>query len=101
MAGTSLVVSPANSLVYRANPRAVRVVVNNEPVGAELGIQYGAEAERDLFLKGECDEVFLELMGHLGWHDDLADMLDSVPLPEQSRRRLEDFLGRNTSSDAA
>ena len=49
VAGTSLVVSPANSLVYRASPTALRLVVNNEPVGAELGICYGEGATRDVY----------------------------------------------------
>ena len=36
IAGTSLVVSPANSLVYRASQEAIRLIVNDEPVGAEV-----------------------------------------------------------------
>ena len=40
VAGTSLVVSPANSLVYRVPEETIRVVVNNERVGENLDIDY-------------------------------------------------------------
>lgn len=90
VAGTSLVVSPANSLVYRVNSDAVRVVINNEPVGVELGLKYGSggsEASRDLFLQGDCDDVFLNLMRELGWLSGLEAIADA--LPEESRARLD------------
>jgi NAD-dependent deacetylase sirtuin 2 len=79
VAGTSLVVSPANSLVYRVPESTIRVIVNQEPVGAELGIEYGQPAKRDLFAQGNCDEVFLDLIRKLGWMDDLNDMIDELP----------------------
>ena len=64
-------------------------------MGSELGIEYGKNSKnsssgRDVFAQGECDDVFLELMGHLGWHDDLAKLAER--LPEQSRERVERFL---------
>mmetsp|Transcript_8806 Transcript_8806/g.26384 ORF Transcript_8806/g.26384 Transcript_8806/m.26384 type:complete len:629 (-) Transcript_8806:91-1977(-) len=77
--GTSLTVAPANSLVYRVPPHALRMVVNNEPVGFRLGIQYGSESTRDFFAKGFCDEVFLDLMCHLGWMSDLKGILENLP----------------------
>jgi NAD-dependent deacetylase sirtuin 2 len=48
-AGTSLTVGPANSVVYRVPKHTVRLLVNNEPVGEELGIEYGSKATRDVF----------------------------------------------------
>ena len=36
-------------------------VVNREPVGEELGIEYGPSASRDLFLPGDCDDIFAQL----------------------------------------
>ena len=81
VAGTSLAVAPANSLVYRAPDSTVRppphyhrmahglarvadatcgavvqvrVVVNRERVGEDLGIDYGG---RDVLLEGDCDEA--------------------------------------------
>eukprot|EP00536_Pseudo-nitzschia_multiseries_P006207 jgi/Psemu1/255190/estExt_Genewise1Plus.C_1290055 len=79
VAGTSLVVSPANSLVYRVPKETIRVVVNNERVGEELGIDYGPNPARDYFQKGESDEIFLDLIQELGWLDDLTTYLDDLP----------------------
>lgn len=78
VAGTSLVVGPANALVHRVPPRAQRVVVNNERVGQELGIDYGPDAERDFFAEGDCDEVFFELIRELGWLRDLDKVVDNL-----------------------
>jgi NAD-dependent deacetylase sirtuin 2 len=79
VAGTSLVVSPANSLVYRCPTRTKRVVINKEPVGGELGIQYDSSSDRDCFIQGDCDEIFLDLIVELGWFDDLYRMIDLLP----------------------
>ena len=83
VAGTSLVVSPANSLVYRCPTKTKRVIINKEPVGEELGIQYdddgSAENNRDYYIQGNCDEIFLNLIIELGWFDDLYDMIDLLP----------------------
>lgn len=78
VAGTSLVVSPANSLVYRVPQTTHRVIVNNEPVGRELGIDYGTNAERDFFARGNCDDVFLKLICELGWLKDLNKLKDNL-----------------------
>lgn len=88
VAGTSLQVSPANSVVYKVPKGCPRLIVNKEPVGAELGIDYsGSAATRDVFA-GErgCDEVFLELINLLGWKDKLARVQDQ--LPDQCRALL-------------
>lgn len=86
--GTSLTVAPANSLVYRVPPHALRMVVNNEPVGYRLGIQYGSESTRDFFAKGFCDEIFLDLICHLGWLSDVRNL----DLPEASLNLLRNRL---------
>jgi len=87
VAGTSLVVSPANSLVYNVPKFTVRVVVNQEPVGEDLGIDHSSDSERDLFAKGSCDEVFLELIQELGWMKDIQ--AKAGDLPEQSAKLIE------------
>lgn len=88
IAGTSLVVAPANSVASRVPASTRRLVVNREPVGAELGIDYsGGDASRDVFSQGDCDESFLELIKKLGWLDELAAMHSK--LPPESQRRLE------------
>jgi NAD-dependent deacetylase sirtuin 2 len=88
VAGTSLVVSPANSLVYQVPESTIRVVVNNDPVGQELGIHYAAAAggssssttnERDFFAQGDCDLVFLDLIQELGWLEDLQMKKEKLP----------------------
>lgn len=100
VAGTSLVVSPANSLVYQCADNTIRVVVNQDPVGQDLGIDYsGKPAEtasdhskdddlghndtedqkRDLFVQGSCEDVFLDLTAELGWLEDLHSMTDVLP----------------------
>ena len=79
VAGTSLVVSPANSLVYRVPEHTVRVIINNEPVGEEFGIDYGPKPARDYFANGYSDEVFLDLIEELGWLDDLKSHMDDLP----------------------
>ena len=110
VAGTSLVVSPANSLVYRANPEAPRLVINNEPVGEDLGLDYGeggggpqrtARGKRwpTLFAQGDCDDVFLELMLALGWHADLSALVEK--LPEASAQRVRRALGGDSGGNPA
>lgn len=77
VAGTSLTVSPANSVVPRALSSTRRLVVNMEPVGLDLGIQPGSE--RDLCVWGRpADDVFLDLCEELGWLDDLAGLRDGL-----------------------
>lgn len=83
VAGTSLEVSPANRLVDNVPDRTIRVIVNNEPVGQGLGIEYNRPTRRDFFAQGQCDEVFLQLIIELGWFDDFKSAFLDV-LPEQS-----------------
>ncbi len=85
--GTSLTVGPANRVPGLARPSTPRIIINNEPVGAELGIEYAKElkqgpdrrwspawsrAGRDFFLAGTCDETVQQLASRLGWDDVLA-----------------------------
>jgi NAD-dependent deacetylase sirtuin 2 len=82
VAGTcSLVVSPANSLVYNVPKTTLRVIINNEPVGEELGIDYSSSASRDFFFaKGDCDQVCLDLINELGWMAELKELKDDLPI---------------------
>mmetsp|Transcript_12396 Transcript_12396/g.18510 ORF Transcript_12396/g.18510 Transcript_12396/m.18510 type:complete len:368 (-) Transcript_12396:127-1230(-) len=76
--GTSLQVGPANMLVTKVKSDCVRVIVNREPVGDDLGIEYGKDSKRDIFCKGNCDEIFLELAIQLGWLADLKAHVKSM-----------------------
>ena len=104
VAGTSLVVSPANSLVSNVPAITQRVIINNEPVGQELGIDYGTNSERDFFAQGNCDNVFLDLICELGWLQDLNEGVDNLPqasvdLMVTKKRQLDDAVkkGRRKS----
>ena len=84
VAGTSLVVSPANSLIYRVPESTVRVILNTEHVGQELGIEYGdTPKKRDFFAEGQCDEVFANLIQELGWMEELRAKRDLLPPKSQ------------------
>ena len=91
--GTSLLVSPANGLVRGVRDDCIRVVVNRDAVGTELGIQYapngGFVHGRDCFARGNCEQIFLELIQYLGWMDDLK--LIAHKLPESSRALLTEY----------
>jgi len=87
IAGTSLVVSPANSLVYRASESAARVLINREAAGQDLGLEFNRAGNRDLLLRGDCDNIFLELAQELGWIEGLKAIKDK--LPSQSANLLE------------
>jgi NAD-dependent SIR2 family protein deacetylase len=89
--GTSLAVAPANSLVWRVPKSAMRVLINREPVGWQLGMDYETH-DRDFFAQGDCEDVVLDLMDELGWLDYLQPLLDRKGLPEASAQILRDRL---------
>jgi NAD-dependent SIR2 family protein deacetylase len=92
--GTSLTVAPANRVPGLARHLTPRIIINNEPVGAELGIEYAKElaqqadgrwspawsrAGRDYFLSGQCDETVQQLASRLGWYDVLRHAKSATP----------------------
>ncbi len=79
VAGTSLVVAPANGIVAAVPAAALRLVVNTQRVGEELGLDYDAPGGRDLFGQGPCDAVFLRLIDLLGWRDALPPLYPLLP----------------------
>jgi len=84
VAGTSLVVSPANGVVRMVPKDCPRLIVNKEPVGQDLGIRYGPAAVRDVFAgERSCDEVFLELIKLLGWEEKVRRIRDQLPPDNQ------------------
>mmetsp|Transcript_10914 Transcript_10914/g.15153 ORF Transcript_10914/g.15153 Transcript_10914/m.15153 type:complete len:375 (+) Transcript_10914:299-1423(+) len=108
--GTSLTVSPANTLVDIVNKDCVRLIVNREEVGQDMGIDYSKDSKRDIFGRGNCDEVLLALATELGWKDELKkyakDMApESAKLLGRKRIREEDvpdgdILGAETKSES-
>ena len=96
--GTSLKVAPANSLVWRVPRSAMRLLVNREPVGEHLGMDFGEESERDFFVEGDIETSLLDLIEELGWLGDLRGLLDGN-LPESSDELLRARL--DTAQNAA
>lgn len=87
--GTSLRVAPANSLVWRIPRSALRVLVNREPAGRHLGMR-GPDEEptRDFHAAGDCDNVFMDLMEHLGWLEELKPLIEGNKLPPKCAEKL-------------
>ena len=93
VAGTSLVVSPANSLVYNVCNTAKRVIINNEQVGKELGINYNnnnnnnndnSSRNDDYFAQGNCEDIFLNIIHELGWYEEFKlKYYDLLPTKSQ------------------
>lgn len=69
----------------------MRVLINREPVGWHVGLNF-QENDRDFWGRGNCENVVLELMQHLGWLEDLRPLVDEVP--ESSRDLLRRALQR-------
>ena len=86
VAGTSLTVSPANQIPLQVPEECVRVVVDRERVGADMGMF--ADGRDDVFLGGRgADEVFLSLCRELGWLEEMREFVGV--LPEGSAAMLE------------
>ena len=81
--GTSLNVYPACELVRLVPQNALRVIINAEPVGRNVGIRYGEEAVRDYFAQGMCEDVLLNLIDEMGWMNDLYAHVDDLPEPSR------------------
>lgn len=68
--GTSLTVHPACDFVNKVRPIVNRLVINNQCVGEDLGLNF-THKSRDTILLGGIDDGFLQLALSLGWIDDL------------------------------
>lgn len=73
--GTSLTVYPAAGLVRSVHPDVPRILLNNEQVGHELGLNFEG---KDIFVQGSCDDGVLKLAKALGWLDELARYQDRM-----------------------
>ena len=97
--GTSLQVSPANSLIRRISPETPVLVINNEPVGEEFGLDFGSlspcqasddanfmnstgpsatptktlgeATSKDAIILGDIDEACHYLIQQLGWLEEV------------------------------
>lgn len=87
-----------NSLVWRVPKSCMRVVINREPVGWHLGFN-SEHNDRDYFGRGNCENVVLELMKHLGWLDDLRPLLEAGQLPPSSAELLQHVLEKEQGQE--
>eukprot|EP01129_Flabellula_baltica_P017467 TRINITY_DN9692_c0_g1_i1.p1 TRINITY_DN9692_c0_g1~~TRINITY_DN9692_c0_g1_i1.p1 ORF type:complete len:311 (+),score=65.05 TRINITY_DN9692_c0_g1_i1:22-954(+) len=83
VSGTSLTVFPANSVVTKVRADCPRVIVNRERVGSELGVKYEGLSHpmRDVFIQGDCDAGFLQLIEGLGWKEELDEYVNNYEAP--------------------
>jgi len=94
VAGTSLTVGPANSVPRMVDSFTPRLIINKDPVGQSLGIQYGEKSTRDVFFSGECDQGFIELTAKLGWFEDLLKYKDFMAVNSQTlMQQMQNKLG--------
>jgi NAD-dependent SIR2 family protein deacetylase len=98
--GTSLAVAPANSIVWRVPKSAMRVLINRESVGWQVGLDCHRN-DRDFLARGDCENVVLDLMEKLGWLDDLWPLLEKNELPESSAALLRQRLENSTKEDSS
>ena len=87
VAGTSLVVSPANLIALAAPDSAPRIICDRNDVASGVGIDCSSHAREDVWLRGDADDVAADLAAACGWIDDLAAFADA--LPEASRATLD------------
>lgn len=77
VAGTSLLVSPANMVAAYAT--CPRFVVDRQRVGEHLGLRFEDAASDDVYVAGDADDVFGRLMLELQWLDDIQHPDDLPP----------------------
>jgi len=98
IAGSSLTVQPACSLVQHVKNDCPRILVNRELVGTELGI--GNPSRNDVVLLAEADDGFIILAAKLGWLSDLYryrnDMCEASRI--KITKAYEDSINNNASS---
>merc|ERR1711939_874292 len=100
VSGTSLTVSPANSVLPRSGPQTPKLLINRELVGEDLGLdlepeQQGQKQEqedksehtresggtgtsKDVFVAGDADDGFIALAAELGWLEELSAYSDQM-----------------------
>eukprot|EP00948_MAST-09A_sp_MAST-9A-sp1_P003728 g3728.t1 len=85
--GTSLTVSPACNLIEKVPKSCLRVLINDELVGTNLGF---GDSDCDIWLKGKADKIALDIISNLGWMDDLLKYKDRIA--KQSLTVLENYM---------
>jgi NAD+-dependent protein deacetylase sirtuin 2 len=83
--GTSLIVHPFASLINMVSASCPRVLLNRESVGEipkamhalgyRAGLWFGDGNIRDVKCLGECDDLVHDFASHLGWSEDLQELI--------------------------
>ena len=81
--GTSLAVSPFNTMVGKPSSGVPRVYINRSPPGAAggllpwimgLGANISFSQKTDLIVQSDCDKTVRQLCSQLAWTDDLEKL---------------------------
>jgi NAD-dependent SIR2 family protein deacetylase len=78
ISGTTLQVSPACNLVEWTNPGIPRILINNERVGLNVGLDFSSENNLDIHIESSCDQGFLDFAQQLQWFGDVAKRKDEL-----------------------
>lgn len=98
--GTSLTVHPACDIVTHANEGTIRILINQEKVGTNLGMNF-EESGKDIFLSGNADEICIRLAAALDWLGDLYAFRGGMaPLSAELLERAWSERGTSEKTDA-
>lgn len=78
VAGTSLVVSPANLIALGAPGSTPRIICDWNDVGRGVGIDCASTAREDVWLEGDADDCAVDLAA-CGWLEELSDLRANYP----------------------
>ena len=92
---------PAAGLVPRVDSSTPRILINRDPVGSDLGLEYSlnngnnddSNDYRDVWMQGTADENIIKLARELGWLEDLNKFKSKMC--EKSSRLLEENTATN------
>lgn len=91
--GTSLTVNPACTFINQLKPNTRRLVINNQYIGEDLGMNYSHKSN-DSILLGDIDNGFLTLIDKLGWINDLLQY--KYLMCENSKILIDEYLHNNS-----
>ena len=79
--GTSLKVYPFSSLVYKLPKKSWRILINKEEAGDDYEtnrLDFHNEYKKDLFLRGNADDVIVKLVKDVGWEDEFNNYCQEI-----------------------
>ena len=88
LCGTSLLVTPFNSLPDKASKTAVRLIINKESFKKSRRIKpfgFNDEESNDIFFKGECDNAVKKIIKDVGWEKEFYDFVEKTKKEEETK----------------